>query len=107
MPRLTVLAFALLTIGRTGCSQDAKKCATITEQEAVTRAIAAKPDRMRDQSTWKSNEIAKVTLNDSRGWGAMVRFKSDGRQTPTAFIYEDCQVGWAVTSVATALDGAR
>ena len=73
-------------------------CEQITRQEAVKRAIAAKPSpsriRIEDRSSWATNEVEKVELNDGRGWGALVHFRGEVTRSPIAIIYEDCEVGW-------------
>jgi len=73
-------------------------CASLTDEQAVVRArewFMAKSEARRRGPAWEGRDPTKLeVLSVERTNVAVVKFGTNGETRVTAFIYEDCMVGW-------------
>jgi len=73
-------------------------CQGLTDDEAVARARAwfsAKSERQRSAPVWQGRDPTQLdVLSVERTNVTVVVFGEGGQRLITAFIYDDCMVGW-------------
>lgn len=74
-------------------------CASLTDEQAVARArewFMAKSEERRSGPAWEGRDPTKLdVLSVERTNVGVVKFGTNGETRITAFIYDDCMVGWS------------
>lgn len=94
-----VLVGGDLTYQRSVPPDQRQACASLTDEQAVTRArewFMAKSEERRNGPAWQGRDPTKLeVLSVARTNVVVVRFGAGGEHRISAFIYEDCMVGWS------------